>query len=56
MQDYQKISEALKKSEGEKAKIRGWIYRTRSSGKLAFVTLRDESGIIQVIVEKGKLP
>ena len=56
MQDYQKISEALKKSEGEKAKVRGWIYRTRSSGKLAFVTVRDESGIIQVIVEKGKLP
>jgi len=56
MQGYQKISEALKKSEGERVKVRGWIYRTRSSGKLAFVTVRDESGIIQVIVEKGKLP
>ncbi|MEA2053932.1 MAG: asparagine--tRNA ligase [Candidatus Thermoplasmatota archaeon] len=56
MQVYQKISEALEKSEGQNVKIRGWIYRTRSSGKLAFVTLRDSNGTIQVIAEKEKLP
>ncbi|HHH78079.1 MAG TPA: asparagine--tRNA ligase [Thermoplasmatales archaeon] len=56
MQGYQKISEVLKKGEGEVVRIRGWIYRTRSSGKLAFVTLRDESGIIQIIAEKEKMP
>jgi len=56
MQGYLKISEALNEKEGSKVKIRGWIYRTRSSGKLAFVIVRDSSGIIQVIAEKGKLP
>ncbi len=47
-----KIREALQKKEGEKAKIRGWIYRKRSSGKIAFIILRDSTGIIQTIVEK----
>ncbi len=32
--------------------IRGWIHRTRSSGKIAFVTIRDSSGIIQTVTEK----
>ncbi len=56
MHRYQKISEALKKKEGDEIKIRGWIYRTRGSGKLAFVIVRDVSGIIQVIAEKETLP
>ncbi len=56
MQGYQKISEMLNKEEGQEVNIRGWIYRTRSSGKLAFVSVRDESGIIQVIAEKENLP
>jgi len=55
MQGYSKISDALGKKEGDKVKIRGWIYRTRSSGKLAFIIVRDSSGIIQVIAEEGKL-
>ena len=55
MQRYQKISAALKKKEGDNVKIRGWIYRSRSSGKLAFVSVRDASGIIQVIAEKEML-
>ncbi len=32
--------------------IRGWIYRTRSSGRIAFVLVRDSTGVIQTIVEK----
>ena len=30
--------------------VRGWIYRTRSSGKLAFIVLRDSTGNIQSTV------
>ncbi|MBC7128500.1 MAG: asparagine--tRNA ligase [Thermoplasmatales archaeon] len=52
---FDKIKEVLEKSEGEKACIRGWIYRKRSSGKIVFLILRDASGIIQVIVEKEKI-
>ncbi|MCK5561998.1 MAG: asparagine--tRNA ligase, partial [Thermoplasmata archaeon] len=36
-------------------KIRGWIYRTRSSGKIVFATIRDSSGIVQIIVEKEQV-
>ena len=50
--DYIKIREALKRKEGEEVKLRGWIYRKRSSGKIAFIVLRDSSGIIQTVVEK----
>ncbi|MBU2565484.1 MAG: asparagine--tRNA ligase [Candidatus Thermoplasmatota archaeon] len=41
------------KYENQEVNVRGWIYRTRSSGKLAFVTLRDASGIIQTTVAKN---
>ena len=36
--------------------VRGWIYRTRSSGKIVFATIRDSSGVIQIIVEKETVP
>jgi asparaginyl-tRNA synthetase len=42
--------------EDREAGIRGWIYRTRSSGKLCFVTVRDSTGVIQVTVAKGSVP
>jgi asparaginyl-tRNA synthetase len=40
----------------ETVAIRGWIYRTRSSGKIVFTTVRDSSGIIQVTIKKGNMP
>jgi len=36
--------------------VRGWVYRTRSSGKIVFDVVRDSTGIIQVTVKKGNLP
>lgn len=49
------ISDVLdgKAKEGTDVRIRGWIHRTRSSGGLAFVVVRDSSGIIQVAVKKN---
>ncbi len=41
------------KYENQEVNVRGWIHRTRSSGKLAFVTLRDASGIVQATVAKN---
>ncbi|MCL4447266.1 MAG: asparagine--tRNA ligase [Thermoplasmatales archaeon] len=32
---------------------RGWVYRARESGRLVFMVVRDSTGIIQVVVEKG---
>ena len=45
--DFTAISKVLAgECEGE-ITVRGWIYRTRSSGKLAFIVIRDSTGSIQ---------
>jgi asparaginyl-tRNA synthetase len=36
----------------QEVSVRGWVYRTRSSGSLAFVTIRDSTGIIQTVASK----
>ncbi|HUT28095.1 MAG TPA: asparagine--tRNA ligase [Methanomassiliicoccales archaeon] len=36
--------------------LRGWIYRTRSSGKIVFTVIRDSTGIMQITIKKGNLP
>ncbi|MDE1798382.1 MAG: asparagine--tRNA ligase, partial [Candidatus Micrarchaeota archaeon] len=41
------------KHEGKSVKIRGWVYRSRSSGGLAFVVMRDATGVLQCAVKKG---
>lgn len=52
-----KIEEILKGKKTEKeVNLRGWIYRTRSSGNIVFMVLRDVTGIIQATVKKGNLP
>src|SRR5688572_22339930 len=43
----------LKDSIGEKVTLKGWLYNTRSSGKLVFLQLRDGTGIVQGVVFKG---
>jgi len=48
------VKQALSKDQvGEIVQVRGWIYRTRSSGGIVFAVLRDVSGIIQTTVKKG---
>ncbi len=55
--DFQPIASLLQESmEGKKARIRGWIYRTRSSGGVAFVVLRDSTAILQCAVKKSQVP
>ncbi len=41
---------------GEIVNLRGWIYRTRSSGNIAFTIIRDSSGTIQATIKRGNLP
>lgn len=54
---WTKIEEIFlgKKTEKE-VDLRGWIYRTRSSGNIVFMVIRDVTGIIQATVKKGNLP
>jgi asparaginyl-tRNA synthetase len=41
---------------GKTIHLRGWIYRTRSSGNIVFMTLRDVTGVLQATVKRGNLP
>jgi asparaginyl-tRNA synthetase len=43
----------LKDHLGEEVTVKGWLYNTRSSGKLVFLQLRDGTGIVQGVVFKN---
>src|SRR3954467_444667 len=43
----------LKDYIGQEVTLKGWLYNTRSSGKLVFLQLRDGTGIVQCVVFKG---
>jgi asparaginyl-tRNA synthetase len=49
------ISE-LRAHVGQTVTLRGWVVTTRSSGKIAFVVLRDGSGYIQGVLSKKEVP
>jgi asparaginyl-tRNA synthetase len=40
---------------GETVVVRGWVVTTRSSGKIAFVVLRDGSGYVQGVLSKKEV-
>lgn len=55
--NFEKIRNILDKKNVDKpVHLRGWIYRTRSSGSIVFSVVRDSTGIIQVTIKKGNLP
>ena len=35
--------------------LKGWLFNKRSSGKIAFLILRDGSGMIQCVVSKSDI-
>ncbi len=41
---------------GQEVELKGWVYNTRSSGKIRFVVVRDGTGICQAVMVKGNLP
>src|SRR5213080_2052953 len=44
--------EALPQLVGQRVAVRGWVMTTRSSGKIAFVVLRDGTGYLQAVLSK----
>jgi asparaginyl-tRNA synthetase len=53
---WTKIAEIINGKKTEKTvNIRGWIYRTRSSGNIVFIVIRDSTGILQTTIKKGSL-
>jgi asparaginyl-tRNA synthetase len=41
---------------GQVATVRGWVTHVRSSGKVAFVVVRDGTGVMQGVVVKNQVP
>ena len=48
-----KIKE-LSDYDGQEVELRGWVYNTRSIGKIWFIILRDGTGLLQGVVVKGE--
>src|SRR3954468_22393973 len=44
--------EELPQHTGETVTVRGWVATTRSSGKIAFVVVRDGTGMLQAVLSK----
>ena len=52
---YARIAE-LPLHAGEIVRVRGWVNHLRSSGKVAFVVMRDGTGLLQAVVVKNVVP
>ena len=40
--------------EGQDVQLKGWVYNTRSIGKIWFLIFRDGTGLLQGVVVKGE--
>ncbi|HEX40615.1 MAG TPA: asparagine--tRNA ligase, partial [Phycisphaerales bacterium] len=45
----------LKDHVGQEVTLNGWLYNSRSSGKLLFLVVRDGTGLCQAVVEAGRV-
>ena len=52
MTTYARINE-LSNHEGQTVTVRGWVTHLRSSGKVAFIVMRDGTGILQTVLVKN---
>ena len=52
--EFKHIKEVLEEKKDD-VFLRGWVYRLREQKELIFVSLRDVSGIIQLVVDKNKV-
>jgi len=47
--------DSLGEFEGKEVTLAGWLYQSRSSGKIQFLIIRDGTGLCQCVVEKGNV-
>src|SRR4029079_4594651 len=51
---YSRISE-LPSHAGQTVRVRGWVTHVRSSGKVAFIVMRDGTGLLQAVLVKSQV-
>ena len=49
------IKETIKKKIAEEVILKGWVHVFRRMGKIAFIDLRDSTGILQVVCIPAEL-
>ncbi len=54
-QPFSRIDQ-LSQFAGQSVTVRGWVTHLRSSGKVAFIVMRDGSGTLQCVLVKKQLP
>ena len=54
MPDFSTISNLVRHS-GATATVRGWVSHLRSSGKIAFIVMRDGTGLLQAVLVKSQV-
>jgi asparaginyl-tRNA synthetase len=54
MSVYAEISD-LAGHAGEEVTVRGWLHNKRSSGKIAFLIVRDGTGLVQAVMSKAEV-
>src|SRR5690606_16765513 len=47
--------EELGQYVGQEVRLKGWVYNTRSSGKVRFIVFRDGTGMIQAVLVKSEV-
>jgi asparaginyl-tRNA synthetase len=52
---YVRIAD-LSPHAGQNVRVKGWVTHLRSSGKVAFIVIRDGSGTLQCVLVKSSLP
>ena len=55
MSRFPEIRELIRHT-GETVTVRGWVQTTRVHGKVAFVVVRDGTGIVQCVIVKAEVP
>src|SRR5205085_8222780 len=50
------LVEELPAKVGEQVRVRGWVQSVRDQKRVQFVILRDESGLVQVVLAKHEPP
>ena len=47
------LAKDLPSKAGSRVRVRGWLHSQRTFGKLAFVVIRDRSGLLQLVLEEA---